>query len=77
VCGDTVPEYIKGAVKRGVVKRRSVSELTNLVFLASLAFTCYCYFVAHNLSLPVTVLICATLLLLRIFAQWMVNKSSN
>lgn len=72
VCGDSVPKQVKSAVKQ-----RPVSGLTNLVFLASLVFTAYCFFAVHKLSLPVTLAISATLLLIRIFAERLVNKNSN
>ena len=72
VCGDTVPQQVRSAVKP-----RPVSGLTNFVFLASLIFTAYCFFAVHKLSLPVTLAISATLLLIRIFAERLVNRSSN
>ena len=49
VCGDKVPKYATAAVKRA-----PVTALTNVVFLASLAFTGYCCFAEHKLSLPMT-----------------------
>ena len=51
VCGDSVPNQTKVAVER-----RPVSGWTNTVFIASLAFTAYCFFectqaiVAHDVS---------------------------
>jgi hypothetical protein len=72
VCGDSVPKYPKAAAKR-----RPVSALTNLVFLASLAFTAYCFFAEHKFSLPVTLAISSVLLLLRILAERIVDKNSN
>jgi hypothetical protein len=62
---------------KSAVKPRPVSVWTNLVFLASLAFTAYCFFAEHKLSLPATLTISATLLLVRIFAEQFVNRSSN
>jgi hypothetical protein len=72
VCGDTFQKSSKVAVQR-----RPVSGLTNLVFVASLAFTAYCFFAEHKLSLPVTIEISSTLLLMRIFAERLINKDPN
>jgi hypothetical protein len=72
VCGDNVPKRTKVAVKV-----RPVSALTNLVFLASLIFTAYCFFAEHKLSLPVTLAISGTLLLIRIFAEKLANRNLN
>jgi hypothetical protein len=72
VCGDSVPKEPKAAVRR-----RPVSGLTNLVFLASLAFTFYCFFAEHKLSLTATVLISSALLLIRILAERLANQNSN
>jgi len=58
-------------------KHRPVSALTNLVFLASLTFTAYCFFAEHKLSLPMTLMISSALLLIRILAERLVNKNSN
>jgi hypothetical protein len=56
---------------------RPVSALTNAVFLASLAFTGYCFFGTHKLSLPVTLEISSSLLLIRIFAEWLANRKPD
>jgi hypothetical protein len=72
MCGDSVPKQ-----KKREVQRRQVSGWTNLVFLASLAFTAYCFFAQHKLSLPVTLAVSASLLLARIFAERLVNRNSN
>jgi hypothetical protein len=72
VCGDSVPKEPKT-----VVRRRPVSALTNLVFLASLAFTLYCFFAEHKLSLTVTLMISSALLLIRILAEQLADKNSN
>jgi len=72
VCGDTLPKYTSFAEKH-----RPVSALTNLVFLASLTFTAYCFFAEHKLSLPMTLMISSALLLIRILAERLVNKNSN
>jgi hypothetical protein len=72
ICGDSVPKQ-----KKREVQRRQVSVWTNLVFLASLAFTAYCFFAEHKLSLPVTLAVSASLLLARIFAERLVNRNSN
>jgi hypothetical protein len=72
VCGDRVPQYAKAAVKQ-----RPVSILTNLVFLASLAFTFYCFFAEHTITVPVTLAISLVLLLLRILAEQLANKNSH
>jgi hypothetical protein len=72
VCGDNVPQRTQA-----VAKRRPVSALTNLVFIASLAFTFYCFFAEHKLSLPVTLGISSGLLLIRIGAEWLANKNLN
>jgi hypothetical protein len=47
-----------------------------MVFLASLAFTAYCFFGA-KLSLPVTLTISGSLLLLRILGERLVNRNST
>ena len=70
VCGDSVPKEPKVAVRR-----RPVSGLTNLVFLVSLAFTFYCFFAEHKFSLPVTLVISSSLLLIRILAERLANKN--
>jgi hypothetical protein len=72
VCGDSVPKQPKTRVRR-----QSVSAFTNLVFLASLGFTFYCFFAEHKLSLPVTLTISTALLLIRILAEQLANKNSN
>jgi hypothetical protein len=73
VCGDSVPKQIKASA----VKRRPMSALTNLVFVASIAFTAYCFLAEHKLSLPVTLMISSTLLLIRVFAEAIARKNSN
>jgi hypothetical protein len=70
VCGDTFPKQARAAVRR-----RPVSALTNLVFLASLSFTAYCFLAEHKLSLPMTLAVSSALLLLRILAERLVNKN--
>jgi hypothetical protein len=70
VCGDSVPKQAKAAV----VQRQPVSPLTNLVFLAGLAYTAYGFFGPHKLPLPVTVAISCSLLLIRILAQRMAGR---
>ncbi len=72
VCGDNTPQRA-----RAKAKPRPVSALTNLVFLASLTFTGYCFFAVHKLSLPVTIEISAALVLIRIFAEHLANRNSN
>jgi predicted amidophosphoribosyltransferase len=71
VCGDSVPKQPKAAVKG------PVSALTNVAFLASLAFTAYCFFAQHKLSLTVSLAISLALLLIRILAEGLTNKNSN
>lgn len=70
VCGDKVPEHLKTKIKR----RPPVSALTNVIFLASLAFTAFCFFAEHKLSLPVTIGISSGLVLLRIGAERLAKK---
>jgi hypothetical protein len=70
ICGDRVPKHTKVRA----VKRQPVSALTNLVFMASLAFTAYCFFAERKLSLPMTLAISSALLLIRILAERFVNK---
>jgi hypothetical protein len=72
VCGDSVPKQVKA-----VAKARPVSPLTNLVFLASLAFTAFCFFAEHKLSLPVTLAVSGSLLLIRILAERLANRNGN
>lgn len=71
-CGDRVPKQ-----SSTIAKRRPVSIWTNLVFLASLVFTAYCFFAQGTLSLPVTLAISSTLLLVRILAEQFAGRSSN
>jgi hypothetical protein len=71
-CGDHITKQAKA-----VARQRPVSALTNFVFLASLAFTAYCFFGEHKLSLPVTLAISTALLLIRILAEKLVNKNVN
>jgi prepilin signal peptidase PulO-like enzyme (type II secretory pathway) len=72
VCGDRAPKRLQAAAKR-----RPVSPLTNVVFVASLAFTAYCFFGEHKLSLPMTLAISSTLLLIRIVAERIASKDAN
>ena len=72
ICGDSVPKQ-----KITAVRRRPVSALTNTVFLASLAFTFYSFFATHKLSLPVTLAISGSLLLLRVLGERLANRNSN
>jgi len=72
VCGDSVTKQPKAAVRR-----QPVSALTNLAFLGSLAFTFYCFFAVHKLSLTMTLVISSALLLIRILAERLANKNSN
>jgi hypothetical protein len=74
VCGDSVPRNIRS---NAAVNRRPVSGMTNLVFLASLGFTAYCFFGPHKLTLPVTIAISCTLLLLRILAEHLAHRNSD
>jgi hypothetical protein len=71
MCGDNTPHY------KTAVKRRPVSAWTNLVFLASLGFTAYCFFGEPKLSLTVTLAISSALLLMRIVAERLVNRNQN
>ncbi len=70
-CGDRVPKFADKA------KRRPVSGWTNLVFLGSLAFTAYCFFAAHKLSMPVAIAVSVTLLGLRLLAEYLVKNDSD
>jgi len=72
VCGDSVPKRLHAAVKR-----QPVSPTTNAVFMASLAFTAYCFFGEHKPSWPVTLAISSTLLLVRIVAERIAKKNAN
>jgi hypothetical protein len=72
ICGDTVPKRLQKTVKR-----QPVSPTTNVVFLASLAFTAFCFFGEHKLSLPVTLAISSTLVLVRIVAERIAKKNAN
>jgi hypothetical protein len=72
ICGDSVPKRLQEAVKR-----QPVSPMTNVVFLASLGFTAYCFFGEHKLSLPMTLAISCTLLLVRIVAERIAKKNAN
>jgi hypothetical protein len=74
VCGDSVPQSSRA---KAAVKSRPVSALTNIVFLASLAFTAFCFLGQHKLSLPVTLGISSTLLLIRILAEKLASRHSN
>jgi hypothetical protein len=72
VCGDSVPRQV-----RSRVKSRPLSPWTNLIFLASLAFTAYCFLGDHKLSLPVTLAISCTLLLIRALAERLAKRNSG
>ena len=72
ICGDSVPKRLHAPVKR-----QPVSPTTNVVFLASLGFTAYCFFGEHKLSLPVTLAISSTLLLVRFIAERIAKKNAN
>jgi len=72
VCGDHVPRHT-----RAVAKPRPVSPLTNIVFLASLGFTIYCFVAGPKLSLPVTLAISSALLGLRIIAERLLSRNSK
>jgi len=72
LCGDSVPKEPKFEVRR-----RPVSGWTNLVFLGSLGFTFYCFFAVHKLSLPITLTISVALLLIRILAEQLADKSPD
>ncbi len=74
ICGDRLPKHKRSKVE---TKRPPVSPFTNLVFMASLAFTAYCFFAEHKLSLPMTLAISSTLLLVRIAAERLAKKNSN
>jgi len=72
VCGDKVPGHLRVATKGS----RPVSGLTNVIFLASLAFTAFCFFAEHKLSLPLTLGISSALVLLRMGAERLASKKS-
>jgi hypothetical protein len=72
ICGDPITQQTSA-----ITKRRPVSAMTNAVFLASLAFTAYCFFGPHKLSLPVTLSISSSLLLIRIVAERLANRNPN
>ena len=72
ICGESVPQR-----PTTVVRSQPVSGLTNAMFLASLAFTAYCFFGQHKLTLPVTLGISCSLLLIRFLAERMAGKNSN
>jgi len=72
LCGASMPRITKR-----VANRRPVSAWTNLVFILSLGFTAYCFFAEHKLSLPLTIAISSTLLLLRILAEQLANRHAE
>jgi hypothetical protein len=72
ICGESVPQR-----PTTTVRSQPVSGLTNAMFLASLAFTAYCFFGQHKLSLPVTLAISFSLLLIRFLAERSADKNSN
>jgi hypothetical protein len=72
ICGESVPQQTKA-----MVRSQPVSGLTNALFLASLGFTAYCFFGQHKLSLPVTLAISCSLLLIRFLAERIADKNSN
>jgi hypothetical protein len=73
VCGDKVPEHLRVKARR----RQPVTGLTNVIFLVSLAFTAFCFFAEHKLSLPVTIGISSALVLLRLGAERLAAKKSS
>jgi hypothetical protein len=71
VCGDSVPQHVKGPVER-----RPVSALTKVAFVSGVAVTVAGFFWGR-MSLPAMLLICSLLLLIRISAERLINRSSN
>lgn len=70
ICAEPVPRHASLAVNR-----KKVSLASNLLFLASLAFTFYSFFAQERLSFTVSLAISATLLLLRILADRFTRQS--
>jgi hypothetical protein len=63
-CGDKVPDYV-----REVSARQQISLLSNIVFLASLAFSLFSFLSDRPLPLTISLIVSAGFLLLRIFAE--------
>jgi hypothetical protein len=76
LCGESMPKKANRRA-RAVAPPKVLPLWINLAFLGSLACTFYCYFSAHLLSLPVTLVISLALVLIRILAEWLPNKTSN
>jgi hypothetical protein len=74
VCGDVVPERVR---TRTLAKTRPTTGWTNLLFVASLGFTIYCWLATDRFSLPVTIAISSGLLGLRILAEYFARHRSN
>ncbi len=72
VCGDRVPKRLHKSVMY-----RPVSLMTNVVFIASLAFTAYCFFGPHKLTLAETLAVSSMLLLIRILAERIASRNAN
>jgi hypothetical protein len=64
VCGEKVPHHASLAQNR-----KKISLASNLLFMASLAFSFYCFFAQERLSLAVSLAISGGLLLLRLLAD--------
>lgn len=78
VCGDDLRGLNR--LRRhtaAAVQPRPLSGWTNLVFVASLGFTAYCFLAEHKLSLLVTLGVSCGLLALRVGAEYLVKKNSN
>jgi len=73
MCGDSVPRQKKSEI----VVHRPVSGWTNTLFLVSLAFTVYGFVAAHRLSLPTTLEISGTLLILKVVAERFANRNMD
>ena len=73
MCGDSVARQKKAAA----VVHRPVSGWTNALFLISLGFTVYSFVGTQKLSLPTTLEISGTLLILRVLAERFANRNAD
>ncbi len=70
-CGDTL---LHKQASRARIKSPPVSGWTNTVFIGSLAFVAYWFFVEQGMTLPVALTLSCTLVLLRLVAEWVLHR---
>jgi hypothetical protein len=72
MCGERVPKYVSL-----VVESKQFSMLSNVVFLASLGYTAFCWISEQKLPLSASLAISGTLLLVKFLADRHAKRNSN